>query len=251
MWRVIRASRQSGEVRQRLLSLAVAAIILCAFFIAPSSAAGYVKVAEFLASSPRPRITVVFEGKPLADSKVEIYRQSKKAERPRYTLVTDRSGLAVLPTLRSGKYRIFASAAPRLSGDLYLEASSATSDAASQFTINLEPLPFPSQESVLAAAEREPIKDVLRTFNGIVGDPIGYPIPGASIDVVRKGTEGKVHAAPVLSDAQGRFAVRLADGDYVAFFRASGFSERVLSFTVSKANGSGELQVRLNIAPSS
>jgi hypothetical protein len=117
--------------------------------------------------------------------------------------------------------------------------------------MEMESWPHSTLSEKLAAAEQEPIKDVLQTFGGVIADATGALIPGASIDVVRKGTGRRVHVARVRSDAQGRFSATLADGDYVVFFRASGFSERILPLTISRANGSGELQVRLDIGPSS
>jgi hypothetical protein len=51
----------------------------------------------------------------------------------------------------------------------------------------------------------------------------------------------------VRSDELGRFSAQLADGEYVAFFGASGFEGRVLPLTISKAGGDGELLVVLEV----
>lgn len=250
MWHVIEKNHQPGELRRSRLSIAVAVPLLCTFSVAPSSAAGYVKVAEFLPSSQRPRIVVQLEGKPIADARIEVYRDRSRKSRLLYTLKTGADGLTVLPQLRPGRYRV-RGAAPKLWGEVYLEVSWNAPAEASQIAMEMESWPHSTLSEKLAAAEQEPIKDVLQTFGGVIADATGALIPGASIDVVRKGTGRRVHVARVRSDAQGRFSATLADGDYVVFFRASGFSERILPLTISRANGSGELQVRLDIGPSS
>lgn len=249
-WCGIKNNYQSGGLRRHRLSITVAALFLCAFLVAPSSAIGYVKVAEFLPSLQHPRIVVQFEGKPIADAKIEVYRDRSAKRRLLHTLKTGTDGLTVLPRLRPGRYWVRGEA-PKLWGEVFLEVSGNAPAEANQFTMEMEPLPYPTQEDVLAAAERAPIKDGLQTFSGVICDTTGALIPRASIDVLRKGTGGKVHVARIRSDAQGRFAARLEDGDYVVFFRASGFSERVLPLTISRADGSGELKVRLDIGPSS
>lgn len=225
-------------------------IWLCIFSAMPRATAA-VRVIQRQPSSPHPRIVVQFEGKPFANAKVEIFREPDSSGEASFTVVTDQSGLAQIPTLPTGKYRFLVSAEPKLLGDLYLLVSPSVSASASRFTIDLQCCAPPSYEEIVASAERQATQDTLQSFQGVLKDQSGAVIPNVAIDVVIRGTKGRIHAAKVFSGIDGKFSKPLEDGQYIAFFRATGFSVDVVPFTISRRNGSGELRVTLKVGTSS
>jgi hypothetical protein len=227
------------------------ALLVCISFSGTPKAAAAVKVIELQPSSPHPRIVVQFEGKPFANAKIEIFRESDSSGEASFTVVTDQRGLAQIPTLPTGKYRFLASAEPRLQGDLYLLVSPSVSAASSRFTIDLQCCVPPTYEEIVASAEGQATQDTLRSFQGLLTDQVGAVIPSVAIDVVIRGTKGKAHAARLHSDHNGSFSAHLENGQYIAFFRAAGFSVSAVPFTISQQTGSGELHVTLRIGPSS
>jgi 5-hydroxyisourate hydrolase-like protein (transthyretin family) len=193
-------------------------------------------------------ISTLFDGKPRKGVKVEIYRYRKGAEvNPSFTLVTGEDGIVVSPALPPGEYCIVASADLNLRSDLCLRVVSHFKETTSSFSMELLATRFPTWEQQLAAAEQLPFKGRLQQFSGVVRDPSGAAISGVSIEIVRKGTEGKERMAQLKSDKDGRFLTDLTDGAYIALFSDQGFQTQLVPFEVSKAQGSGDLQVTLDL----
>jgi 5-hydroxyisourate hydrolase-like protein (transthyretin family) len=189
-------------------------------------------------------VTTLFEGKPRKGVRVEIYRCHKQAEaNPSFSLITGEDGTVAAPTLSPGVYRIVASADLNLIADLDLRVSSHSKEKTSSFSMELVASRFPTWEQQLAAAEQLPVKDRVQNFSGVVRDPSGAAIKDVSIEIIRKGGQGKERVARLKSD--GRFSTELAEGAYIAVFAAQGFGTQLLPFEVSKTQGGGDLRVRL------
>lgn len=199
-------------------------------------------------SSENIRVTTSVDGRPRKGVKVEIYRYRKAIDAsPSFTLVTGEDGTVAPPALSPGKYWIVASAELNLKADLDLRVFSRSKGKTSSFSMELVPSQFPTFEQRLAAAEGLPLKQQVQEFRGIVRDRSGATVPGVSIEIMRKGTQGKERVARLSSDKDGRFSTDLPDGKYIAFFSFSGFQAQFVPFEVSKMQGRGDLQIRLEI----
>jgi 5-hydroxyisourate hydrolase-like protein (transthyretin family) len=196
-------------------------------------------------------VTTLFEGKPRKGVKVEIYRCHKQMEaNPTFTLITGEDGTVAPPALSPGEYCIVASADLNLAADLELRVSSHFKEKTSSFSMELVASRFPTWEQQLTAVEQMPVKDRLQDFSGVVRDLTGAAIPSVSIEIIRKGTQGKERVAQLKSDRDGRFSTELAEGWYIAVFLAQGFGAQLLPFEISKTQGAGDLRVRLEIGAS-
>jgi hypothetical protein len=238
----------SRAIRGPLFSLM--AVLVCIFTWGTFKAGAAVKVIELQHSSPQPSVKVRFGGKPFANAEIDIFLDGDPAGKPRFMVNTGVDGSAEIPKLSTGKYRFYVFAKPKLRGDLYLQVSPTVGNDASHFTIDLECCAPPTFEEVVASAEEQAVQDHLQSFEGVIKDQSGAPIQNVVVDVVVRGTRGKVQAATLRSDLNGRFSGHLEDGQYIAFFRGKGFSVGVVPFTISRQTESGELLVTLKVAPS-
>jgi 5-hydroxyisourate hydrolase-like protein (transthyretin family) len=199
-------------------------------------------------SSRNVAITTLFDGKPRKGVKVEIYKYRKVVEEnPSFTLVTGEDGTIAPVALSPGEYCIVASTDLNLRADVCLRVVSHSKEKTSSFSMELVATRFPTWEQQSAAAEQMPFKARLQQFSGIVRDPSGAAIAGVSIEIMLKGSQGKERVAQLKSDKGGGFSSDLADGTYIAIFSAQGFQTQLAPFEVSKAEGSGDLRIRLDI----
>lgn len=226
--------------------------MLCAFLGAVSvNAYCAIEIVQIVKSSQQPRITTDQFARPLSGVRIEVYRGfgascSQPKGNAQLVLVADAQGSAVLPKLPQGKYYLLAQAQPNLRANLCLNISSHVTATSREFTLNLAPCdPDPTYEQIIAGTESAPDFQTVPEFRGEVLDPTGAPIRRATIEVVFKGTGGKKYAANLQTDALGRFFANLPEGGYVAFFRGQGFENRVVGLTISKAEGHGEIQIKL------
>jgi len=211
-----------------------------------------VSVVTPLKSGRNARIALLVGGKPRRGVKVDVYRYelgAKQDDKPRCSLISDDEGWIRLNKLRPGHYHLLASADENLSADLYLDVSTDSGNVPSAFLMELRPL-IPSPKEVWAGVEQIPVKGRVKEFRGVVHDVSGAMVPGTSIEVVRRGTEGKVRVAHLKTDKNGHFHKKLHDGAYVAIFSMPGFQIAYVPFVVTK-QGSGDLKVTLTTAQSS
>jgi 5-hydroxyisourate hydrolase-like protein (transthyretin family) len=201
-------------------------------------------------SSGDVRITTLLDGKPYKGVKIEIYRYRKEPKaNPLFTFMTNEGGSVTPPALSRGDYWIVASAGLNLRADLYLRVAS-RSEGTSSFSMELDASPYPTFEQRLSAAEQMPIKAQIQRFGGTVHDQSGSVISGVSIDVVRKGSQGRDHVIKLKSDRNGRFSATLSEGRHIAIFQAAGFSTQFIPLEIAMIGGNGEIRVELQIAPS-
>jgi hypothetical protein len=254
--------------RRGWASLAVAVAVLLQAAAAWSS----VEVADprtFPHATQHARITVFFDGKPLAGSKIGV--EAFASTDFIVTLTADGSGQAVLPELPEGFWQILAWSdlypglgagfdicigpcfdafeivdltVNSLDGDVTAVKKAAPAD---EFTMEVGPFQFPPPTVLLAAAETKPTAEHLREFRGVVRDPTGAAVPGAWIKVVRKGTQGKDEVALLRSGAEGKFSAGLPDGEYVVLITALGFQARAIPLTIAQTGDANGLQVVLMI----
>jgi carboxypeptidase family protein len=197
----------------------------------------------FQPSSQKVHIIALGDGKPLRDAKLEFFLATEKQSR--LSLSTDQQGVVATPLLHPGLYRIVATAPGNLLAELYLDVSETSGKQAKSFVMDLTPVP-PAVPTLtnLAIAEKTPVTERIQGFRGLVVDPVGAPIPGAEIQVLRKGSVGEI-VVTLKSDEAGRFAAPLAGGTYVAFVRMLAFRTEVVGFEI--AGGASAKSVRISM----
>src|SRR5438105_6173127 len=186
--------------------------LLLAILSFPLCSAASVKVEVPSKSSSNVRLTVLLNGKPQKGAKIKIYRYELgpgEEAKPRFSLISDKEGMAFPPKLALGHYHVVASAAKNLRADLFLDVSEHDNEKASEFPMLLETGDI-THEQLFAKAEQMPIKERVKVFNGVVRDPAGALIEGVSIEVVRKGSQGRDRIARLKSGKRGQFSARLS-----------------------------------------
>ncbi len=227
---------------------------LFCFFLQGPLAIAYVRIFSVVKSGQHARIETTINAKPLPGASVEVYRGfGRHGEFPKskalLILTTDRHGEVDLPALPNGKYLILARSKPNLADWLYLDLSS---NRQGEQPLGLSPAPQPPTfEEKLAAAEASTNVATVSQLRGIVCDRSGNPIPKATVDVLIKGTQGKLHAAKLRTDVNGRFSADLIEGQYLLNVAAQGFAQCFRLVTVSRSGSGGELQIKMEIGPSS
>jgi hypothetical protein len=214
-------------------------LLLAGMAFAESVEVGTVKPQE---SSRKVRITVVLDGRPASLARVEFCTTT--GAQTCFTVLTGDDGIAVSQTLSLTTYRVFALFEDDLSSELYLHISA--QGKATAFVMDLTPS-FKAAQAVLAAAEKLPVREIVREFTGSLQDSWGAMIPGANIKVVRKGSADKADVRRLMSDANGHFSAQLADGVYIAFFSSQGFRTEIVPFEVA-AQGEKEMLVKLQVS---
>ena len=197
-------------------------------------------------SSDRVRITALLDGKPLRDAKLEFFFASE--QKPRVVLSTDLQGVASTPQLSPGFFRVVATGPKNLAAELYLEVSKTSAIHATAFEMKLAPVPssVSSLDARLAIAEKTPVTQRIHEFNGLLLDPSGAAIPGAEIEIMRKGSKGE-SVAKLKSDEAGRFVAPLDEGTYVAFIQMPGFRTEIVAFELAQNAGPRDLSISMRI----
>jgi hypothetical protein len=217
------------------------------------------------------QVTVVFDGRPASGAKIEVGRISGDGEP--LLLVTDSLGKATLPELAAGEYHIRAAPAqsPNFTeGIEFCVAECAANDfeikdftvdnldgilhpvdlsalGMSELVIDLAPDRIQEWARLIVEAEHEPTVLRTREIRGVVLDQSGAVIPGASIDVIRKGGKANEPIAGLQSDPSGRFLIPVSDGDYFVVISSPGFAPRALQITVSPSRSTDDLQLVLTV----
>ena len=196
----------------------------------------------FQPSSQKVRITTLLDGKPLRDARLVFFTTPE--QQPRLSLSTDGRGVAATPRLLPGHYLVVATSPGNLHAELYLNVSKTFRGQAKSFVMDLSPVRLSPPNP--AVAEKAPITEHVQEFKGLLVDPAGGPIPGAEIQVLRKGSQGAA-VVKLKSDEAGRFAAPLAEGTYVAFFQMPGFRTEIVGFEIVQNVPVGALRISMQI----
>ncbi len=220
-----------------------AIIFACCLLLAVIAGAESVEVGTLKPeeSSPNVQIAVVLNGKPVKLAQVSFCTVT--GAQACFSAYTGDNGIAVPHALSLTTYHVFALFEDDLSSDIYLHVSA--QGKATAFVMDLTPS-FKAAQAVLAAAEKLPVREIVREFTGSVQDSWGAVITGANIKVVRKGSADKAGVLRLKSDANGHFSAQLTDGIYIAFFSSPGFRTEIVPLEVS-AQGEKEMLVKLQI----
>jgi hypothetical protein len=201
-----------------------------------------------LESSSHVRIYVVLAGKPLKGAKVILRPQHDcncatdmlRGNPMDATLVpskemTDENGIANLPELTPGEY------------DVAVTLNGVASTAFVGLHVSGDPkvttIPMDLTQQV-QRVEGAPILFHVEGFRGTVKDFSGVTLPGASIVVVKRGSQAEDVAVMSKADANGNFSAQLAEGSYIAVFFVLGFRPGIAPFEVVRG-GASQLSISL------
>jgi hypothetical protein len=246
------------------------ALLLCIGFAANAPAS--VRVGPppvFRLARQRSKITVLFNGAPLAKTTLLIYlnRNVPAGKRPlsrQLKFVTNSSGTFTLPHLHWGCYVVFVRARPNVSGGIALAIAppaksphyapfvaririrelltTLEATPAASFQLTLTRHRGPTQKQILAIEEHFPAFKIL-AFHGMIQDPVGTPIPHAAIEIYRFDSSQNGVIKSLKSNQQGNFSAHLPDGDYLVTFTYFGFGKQTLHVVISNKAGNHPLKI--------
>lgn len=239
---ISRILKTMEEVARMKLALVTACCLLAAAFAAAES----VEVTPVVPkeSSGHVRISVVLNGKPVKSAKVDF--RTARGEQICFSVMTGDNGVAAPKVLPPGNYQVTATTEDELNTDLYLHVSHKSK--ATVFSMDLTPS-YQAAQAAIEAANKLPIRERVRQFQGCLEDPSGAVVPGVDIRLFRKGSDDKKDFMRLKSDTNGRFSAQLADGLYVAFFSMPGFRTEIIPFEVS-VQGKDEIVLKLQVGQS-
>jgi uncharacterized GH25 family protein len=232
------------EAARKLTPMRILAIIATLILSAHVLSAECVEITPAVhLSSDNVRITTVFNGSALRDAKVEIFFATE--QKPGLVVFTDSQGVASIPKLAHGFYRVVATGPKNQTAELSLYVNVPALTSITSFEMILVPS-VSLLDARLAIAEKTPITRNIHEFKGLLLDPSGAAISGAEIEIIRKNSKPGP-AAKVKSDESGRFKSTLDDGTYVAFFQASGFRTEIVAFELDNKPDPKELRISMRI----
>ncbi|MGC1618407.1 MAG: carboxypeptidase regulatory-like domain-containing protein [Candidatus Acidiferrum sp.] len=225
------------------LATALFAVLLSA---CPACPRASVEVLEIHPSTQKPLITVLKDGAPQQGATLAVFTNNGKEK---LIVTTDSHGIAKLPHLHPGIYRIDASTSPTLRGALCLKIAAAHQKTSSAFTIGLrvQPPPLPTFEEMVAAAQASPVSVSGRNFSGTVFDPSGTGIPRVSISIFKQSSGPAGHPRKIRSDEHGRFSASPSPGRYTAVFAAPGFAVQFLTIEIARGAIQNPVTVKLTL----
>jgi hypothetical protein len=148
-------------------------------------------------------------------------------------------------TCRENLFEVTEFAFDSLHGPIY--AIDRRALAISEISIEIAPDRAPGFVDAVARAEQQPVAFTLREFSGVVIDPTGAVIPGASVTIVRKGNQ---LVSALTTNGAGEFSAQLDPGDYYILVAAQGFSSQALHVAIVPQRSPDKAQFRLNIGAS-
>ena len=195
-------------------------------------------------SSPDVHITVLRDGKPVSGAQVVLALNGMHL-----SLATNERGSVALPKLSPGRYQVSASDDRGLGAELVLDVSECQGQKPSSFEMALgyKAPPPPTEEQLIASAERMEVRDRVPTFEGVVEDPSGAPVYNTIIRLFPKGFRDKAHAMEIATDSEGRFSAPLTNGLYIAFFQSPGFKTFVSVVEVTQGGKAKGIRIILQI----
>src|SRR5689334_20814827 len=129
----------------------------------------------YISASPSLRIVVLLDGKPLKNAFVQL-----SAASPRLSLVTDERGAVAFSEVPPGPYAVVAKAPRGLRGLLLIKVSPNVAAQPTSLSMYIERCGWTERD--LMSAKNGPIT-LIRTLIGLVQDPSGAGISGATVDI--------------------------------------------------------------------
>ena len=190
-------------------------------------------------SSANIRVVALVDGKPAKDVQVSVFLFVGAHSEALYTLVTDDKGVAVPPELAPGTYHIEASTWRATPYDLDIIVPMDGRVTPIAYSMNMQSDTSLRKMSMNLKAGMVP-STVLGKFSGVVYDPSGASVSGATVEVWRMNADGQLIAAQgrVNTGSDGKFSLDLADGPYFAIFREPGFRRKIVGFKVAASDSS-------------
>ena len=145
-------------------------------------------------SSANIRVVALVDGKPAKDVQVSVFLFVGAHSEALYTLVTDDKGVAVPPELAAGTYHIEASTWRATPYDLDIIVPMDGRVTPIAYSMNMQSDASLRKMSMNLKARVVP-STVLRMFSGIVYDPSGASVSGATVEVWKMNADGELIAA--------------------------------------------------------
>lgn len=240
------------------LAIAICCVLLCHY------ARSSVKVEKIVPHECTQvlRIAVTLNGKPVSGAVISVRAGFFPEEDPRSFISTRDDGIASVPKLAAGNYRVdvsFGGIRSAVFDDpvttvLYVHV-------VPKLDVSTIPIDFwkPTQELWRSNnAFDQQLKGVnwhghdrIQSLRATIVDSTGAKVPSAKVWVVRMTPQATWEVVSLgASDVSGQFSAQLRDGRYVAICSSAGFRTAIVPFEVTK-DGSGELRVALQIASAS
>jgi hypothetical protein len=208
------------------------------------------------------RIAVTLNGKPLSGAVISV-RAGFLPEEDRPSFISTRDdGMASVPKLAPGNYRVDVSF-NGIRSAIFDEpvATVLYVHAVPKLDVSTVPIDLGKQAQELwrsdDAFERQledslgKPRDRIQSFKAAIMDPVGVKVSSAKVWVVRWTRQDFWEVVSLgASDVSGQFSAQLRDGQYIAICSSAGFRTAVVPFEVTK-EGSGDLRIALQIAPAS
>lgn len=242
----MRFASELGRVHWKTLAT-VSIVSLVILLCAPKRAASECVVVQAASrpTSQNIRVIAVHNGTSLQNVRIELYGNSSHAIQ---TLATNKKGFAEIHIEVPGGYQIVASTDAGVVGYAYIVVTKGKK--ASRVRLNLDPnrILTPSLQTLIARAESQ-ISMKSRIFGGMVVDPAGAAIRGATVRVYAKDTGGKNVVAATETDYNGRFSADLHSGSYVVVFMSPGFATNIVPVDISTDASEDGLSIAMQIGP--
>jgi hypothetical protein len=171
-------------------------------------------------------------------------------QRRQRSLHTDYDGIAILKGLPSGTTCVTAIGKNNLTAGLCLAVAASSSNGVSSFQIALAARPsgFLSPQDKIDEVEQSLPAARIRSLKGTVLDASGAVIPGAEIQVYKRGSYPETRVKALKATAEGRFVVSLEPGVYTVIFRMKpGFRSEFLGIEVALDGAETELRQTLQV----
>jgi hypothetical protein len=206
------------------------------------------------------RIAVTLNGKPLSGAVISVRAGFFPEEDPPSFISTRDDGMASVPKLAPGNYRVDVSFSGIRSA-IFDEPVATVFYVHAVPTLDVSTVPIdlgkPAQDIWRSdgAFDRQ-LKEIdwhgrdrIQSFRATIMDPVGAKVPFAKVWAVRMTRHASWEVVSLgASDGSGQFSAQLRDGQYVAICSLTEFRTAIVPFEVAK-DGSGELRIALQIAP--
>jgi|HubBroStandDraft_2_1064218.scaffolds.fasta_scaffold07580_3 hypothetical protein len=190
------------------------------------------------------RISALVDKKPVGGAKITVLLDG--TVQPIALLFTDNNGVVSLPPLKPGLYSISASTSDDLHSFLVLRVFLDTRQEISEFAMDFAPAFTPTAD-VTGPDTKVPVSVQAREFRGVVQDPSGAAVPGATVQVFARDSKENLKVLQVAADQNGFIASPLPDGAYTFVVQFLGFRRWVRGLKIDQNEAEKNLTVTLNV----